>query len=76
MTGARGTDTAPVLSPARDDLIARSSADFAWACTGLAEARRHQQEKDTPTARSAVAEWRAMVDLVMDLFLEASRCDS
>jgi hypothetical protein len=55
------------------DNLAEQISDFFWACAELAEARSHQQEKDTPGNHAAVAEWRATIDLILDMFLESGR---
>jgi hypothetical protein len=49
------------------DLIAD---DFSRACAELVRARRRQREKDSRGHRADVAECRARIDLVLDLFLE------
>jgi hypothetical protein len=45
--------------------------DFCSACSELADARLEQRYKDTPGNRAAVAEARARVDAVLDMYLEA-----
>ncbi len=53
-----------------DNLAEQIAGDFSQACAELAQARHHQRLKDTPAHRAAVADWRARVDAVLDLFLE------
>jgi hypothetical protein len=50
----------------RDEL----ASAFSRYCAQLAEARRRQRRKDTPSNRDAVAECRARVDAVLDLYLD------
>jgi hypothetical protein len=50
----------------RDQLV----LDFARACRELTEAQLRQAAKDTPGHRSAVAEGRAGVDALLDMYLE------
>ncbi|SNR24540.1 hypothetical protein SAMN06272737_101265 [Blastococcus mobilis] len=51
------------------DLRAELEADFGRARERLVEARRRQQVKDTPRHRAAVADCRAGIDMVLDLYL-------
>src|SRR3954464_11345523 len=44
--------------------------DFTTACGELAEARFQQSCKDTPSHRAAVAEARARIDAVLDMYLD------
>jgi hypothetical protein len=50
--------------------------DFSTACSELDYARIQQSTKDTPTNRAAVAEARARIDAVLDMYLAAGylRC--
>jgi hypothetical protein len=50
--------------------------DFSTACSELDHARIQQSTKDTPTNRAAVAEARARIDAVLDMYLAAGylRC--
>ena len=43
---------------------------FATTCGDLAEARLQRHHKDTPANRAAVAEARARIDAVLDMYLE------
>jgi hypothetical protein len=54
-----------------DNLKSALDLDFARTCDELAEARRRQSCKDTPGNRAAVAEARARIDAVLDMYLEA-----
>jgi hypothetical protein len=45
--------------------------DFSSACSQLVDARLDQRCKDSPANRAAVAEARARVDAVLDMYLEA-----
>jgi hypothetical protein len=54
-----------------DDLDATLGLDFTLGCTELAEARYQQSCKDTPDHRAAVAEARARIDAVLDMYLDA-----
>jgi hypothetical protein len=45
--------------------------DLVLVQSQLAEARRRQRQKDTPSNRSAVAAWLAMMDTVLDTYLAA-----
>ena len=47
--------------------------DFATACSALADARLEQTCKDTPGNRAAVAEARARIDAVLDMYVAARR---
>jgi hypothetical protein len=51
------------------DLRAELEADFGRARARLVEARLRQQVKDTPHHRAAVADCRAGIDMVLDLYL-------
>jgi hypothetical protein len=62
-----------VVTLLRDDPTATSTADFRRACAELAEAQRRRRAKDTPAARATVAEWQAMIDRVLDRYLEGGR---
>jgi len=53
-----------------DSLADQIAGDFTRTCAELAKARHHQRQKDTPAHRAAVADCRAQVDAVLDLFLE------
>jgi len=44
---------------------------FATTCGELAEARLQRHHKDSPANRAAVAEARARIDAVLDMYLEA-----
>ncbi len=46
--------------------------DFSCARAQLAEARLHQQERDTPDNRAAVARWLRLIDTVLDMYLDTS----
>jgi hypothetical protein len=48
-------------------------SDFTQACAEYAEARRHQQVKDSPAHRDAVLESRARIDAILDIHLAARR---
>ena len=52
-----------------DDLASVLSLDFSTACCELAEARLEQSRKDTPGHRAAVAELRARIDAMLDMYL-------
>ncbi|MGY1624998.1 hypothetical protein ACI789_22570 [Geodermatophilus sp. SYSU D00965] len=62
------SDSLSAITGLFDDL----QSDFAQACTEYAEARRHQQAKDTPAHRDAVLESRARVDAILDVYLETA----
>jgi hypothetical protein len=47
-------------------------AEFRHACAEYAEARRHQQAKDTPAHRTAVVESGAWIDTILDVYLETA----
>jgi|1185.fasta_scaffold691851_2 hypothetical protein len=53
-----------------DSLVDQITGDFTQACAELAKARHNQRVKDTPAHRAAVADCRAQVDAVLDLFLD------
>jgi|tagenome__1003787_1003787.scaffolds.fasta_scaffold20725192_2 hypothetical protein len=44
--------------------------DFTQACAAFAEARRHQQAKDTPAHRSAILDGRARIDAILDSYVD------
>jgi hypothetical protein len=44
--------------------------DFSRAVEQLVLARSQQAAKDTPIHRTAIAEWLAIIDQVLDLYLE------
>ena len=44
---------------------------FATTCGELSEARLQRDHKDTPANRAAVADARARIDAVLDMYLEA-----
>ncbi len=46
--------------------------DFSCARVQLAEARLHQEERDTPDNRAAVARWLRLIDAVLDMYLDTS----
>jgi hypothetical protein len=54
-----------------DNLESVLDLDFATACSELADARFQQTCKDTPGNRAAVAEARARIDAVLDMYLAA-----
>jgi hypothetical protein len=54
-----------------DSLESVLDLDFATACSELADARFQQTCKDTPGNRAAVAEARARIDAVLDMYLAA-----
>lgn len=43
--------------------------DFSMACNELAEVRLQQTGKDTPGNRAAVADARARIDALLDMYL-------
>lgn len=53
-----------------DDIRCELQVDFDLVRVRLIEARIHQQAKDTPAHRAALAEWRTRMDTVLDLLLE------
>ena len=54
-----------------DNLESVLDLDFATACSELADARFQQTCKDTPGNRATVAEARARIDAVLDMYLAA-----
>jgi hypothetical protein len=52
-----------------DNLESVLGLDFSMACGELADARLQQTSKDTPGNRAAVAEARARIDAVLDMYL-------
>jgi hypothetical protein len=50
----------------REDLV----VDFARTRKDLIEARLRHQEKDTPDNRSTVAECKARIDRVLDMYID------
>jgi hypothetical protein len=58
------------MTAVHDSLRAELGSAFFRCCAQLAEARRRQRRKDTPRNRDAVAECRARVDAVLDLYLD------
>jgi hypothetical protein len=54
-----------------DGLESALDLDFTTACSELADARFQQSCKDTPVNRTAVAEARARIDAVLDMYLDA-----
>jgi hypothetical protein len=54
-----------------NDLRSVLAMDFAQARDALDEARLRQALKDTPTSRTAVAELRAGIDALLDMYLDA-----
>jgi hypothetical protein len=50
--------------------------DFRLARGQLAGVRVRQALKDTPANRAAVAEVRLLIDAVLDMYLEATACES
>jgi hypothetical protein len=54
-----------------DNLESALGLSFATACSELAEARLRHSRKDTPGNRAAVAEARARIDAVLDMYLDA-----
>ncbi|MGY1823240.1 hypothetical protein [Geodermatophilus sp. SYSU D00079] len=61
------TTLTATTSGLRDEL----EISFARASCDLAEARTRQAAKDTPGHRAAVAECRARLDAVLDMYLAA-----
>ena len=59
-----------MITATADSLDTVLGLDFATACGELAEARVQQSCKDTPGHRAAVAEARARVDAVLDMYLD------
>jgi hypothetical protein len=56
-----------------DDLARALGLDLATARRELAEARFQRDCKDTPSSRAAVADARARIDALLDMYLEAER---
>jgi hypothetical protein len=56
-----------------DNLDSALGIDFALCCSDLADARSQQNGKDTPDHRAAVAEARARIDAVLDMYLDVVR---
>ena len=56
-----------------DSLSDQLNLEFARACDVLAAARDRQAQKDSPAHRAAVAESRAKIDQILDMFLESGR---
>jgi hypothetical protein len=54
-----------------DNLESVLVLDFFMACSELAEARLERSRKDTPGNRAAVAEVRARIDAMLDMYLAA-----
>lgn len=54
-----------------DSLKEVLDVDFFAACNELAEARLQRACKDTPDNRAAVAEARARIDALLDMYLAA-----
>jgi hypothetical protein len=54
----------------QDTLGGEILLDLSGVCVQLAEARRHQAERDCAVNRAAVAECRARIDALLDLLLE------
>ncbi|MCU1615422.1 MAG: hypothetical protein JWO98_2962 [Frankiales bacterium] len=54
-----------------DDLQTVLGLDFSLASSELAEARQRQRLKDSPANRADLAECRARVDAVLDMYLES-----
>jgi hypothetical protein len=54
-----------------DNLESVLGLDFAVACSELADARFQQACKDTPGHRATVAEARARIDALLDMYLAA-----
>jgi hypothetical protein len=54
-----------------DSLESVLALDFTVASSELADARFQQSCKDTPVNRAAVAEARARIDAVLDMYLDA-----
>jgi len=61
------------MTVVQDDLAAQITADLSRIARQLTVARDRQREKDNWANRAAVAECRARVDVVLDLFLETHR---
>jgi hypothetical protein len=53
-------------------LVSEILLDLSGARIELAEARRHQAERDCAGNRAVVAEWDARIDALLDLLLEIS----
>jgi hypothetical protein len=58
------------MTPTTTDVRLDLELDFDQARIRWVEARREQRAKDTPRHRAAVADRRAEVDRVLDLYLE------
>jgi hypothetical protein len=56
----------------QDTLEGEVLLDLSEVSVQLAEARRHQEERDCAANRAAVAECRAQLDALLDLLLETS----
>jgi hypothetical protein len=61
------------MTVVQDDLAAQITADLGRVRRQLTQAQHRQRVKDSETNRAAVAECRARIDVVLDLFLETSR---
>jgi hypothetical protein len=59
------------LTTTVDSLESVLDLDFMVTSSELADARFQQSCKDTPANRAAVAEARARVDAVLDMYLDA-----
>ncbi|HEX2075299.1 MAG TPA: hypothetical protein VHF92_16060 [Geodermatophilus sp.] len=74
MTTTLTTLTATVSPPTReqagDGLRDQLVTAFARACRELTAAQRRRAGKDTPAHRAAVADRRAAVDALLDLYLD------
>jgi hypothetical protein len=53
-----------------DNLESVLGLDFTTSCSELAKARFQHSCKDTPGHRAAVAEARARIDAVLDMYLD------
>jgi hypothetical protein len=60
-----------IVTTTVDSLESALDLDFTTACSELADARFQQSCKDTPVNRAAVAEARARIDAVLDMYLAA-----
>ena len=65
------TSTTAGTTATVDNLEGVLGLDFSVACSELADARFRQSCKDSPGHRAAVAEARARIDAVLDMYLAA-----
>jgi hypothetical protein len=60
------------MTTACDSLADELRHDFSHARGQLAEARLHQEEKDTTDSRAAIAQWLSLIDAVLDMYLDTN----